>query len=460
MKIDFNRVDDLNARMTIIIERQDYVPKLDENLKTYSKKMNIKGFRAGKTPKSVLTKMYGKGMLEESVTAILNERLFKYLEEEKIDIFGSPMMASDAHPVDFNPKIAEDYTFVFDLGMKPAFDLNYQIDEPLEVMTAGTDQGALDEDIIRYRRVFGAEEPMPDGIVEEHDRVGVKLTKIGDQGSGDIQPIETTVDLDRIKGTANTMLLSRTVGHTLQANLEEFLGQQRNVVLKNTLHLEEDSSPDSPLLYRVEVTSITRPQSSELTGEQISKYLGQPIEDEAGFRKLLENKDRNTNLTRTNDMKKMAVRHALLKANPFDIPEEFLLKWVNSQREKQIEMGSRESKNLFREARWSLLLNRIKTEAALEITEKDIQKQVTSWIVENVNYMQADIRKVMKALHANEYFMSTMKENALEEVVFTHIIPEVKFVEKVGTPKEFDHAFHDLHHQLFDHGDHSHAEYH
>jgi hypothetical protein len=74
--------------------------------------------------------------------------------------------------------------------------------------------------------------------------------------------------------------------------------------------------------------------------------------------------------------------------------------------------------------------------------------------------MQTDIRKLMKDLYANEYFMSTMKENALEEVVFAYIFPEVNFVEKEGTAKEFEHAFHDIHHELFDHGDHSHAEYH
>ena len=76
MKIDFNRLDDLNARMTLVVEYADYGPKLDENIKKYSKKLAIKGFRSGKTPKSVLTKMYGKGMLEETVNGIHNEKLF------------------------------------------------------------------------------------------------------------------------------------------------------------------------------------------------------------------------------------------------------------------------------------------------------------------------------------------------------------------------------------------------
>jgi len=82
MKIDFKRLDDLNARMTLVIEYADYGPKLDENIKKYSKKVAIKGFRSGKTPKSVLTKMYGKGMLEETVNGLLNEKLFGYLDDE------------------------------------------------------------------------------------------------------------------------------------------------------------------------------------------------------------------------------------------------------------------------------------------------------------------------------------------------------------------------------------------
>ena len=70
--------------------------------------------------------MYGKGMLEESVNAILNEKLFGYLDAEKIGFFGSPLMADDAQPIDFDAKTKADYPFVFDLGLKPVFDLQYK----------------------------------------------------------------------------------------------------------------------------------------------------------------------------------------------------------------------------------------------------------------------------------------------------------------------------------------------
>ena len=453
MKIDFNRLDDLNARMTLVVEYADYGPKLDENIKKYSKKVAIKGFRSGKTPKSVLTKMYGKGMLEETVNGILNEKLFGYLDGEKIGFFGSPLMAEDAHPIDFDAKSHSDYTFVFDLGLKPVFDLQYNLEIPLEISIPAIDHAGLDEDVIRYRRVFGEDLVVTDDKVEPNDKVGFSLQRLIDGKPDDLLEV-ASVSLDNNVGEAKDALLDLKNGAILDVDLEKFLGYERSVILKNTLHLEEDPSPGEPLNYRITVTSIHRPQKTELTGEQLTKFTGKEMQDEAEFRQFLEEREVGNNEARVNDMKKMAIRKSIMANNPFNIPEDFLFRWVNQQREKPIEPGSHEADTLFRDAKWSLLLNKIATEEALEVTEKDIQRQMTNWIIQNVNYMQTDIKKLMDRLYANEYFMSTMKESALEEVVFTHILPRYHFLDKEVSAEGFEKAFHDLHHEIFNHGDH------
>lgn len=456
MKIDFKRLDDLNARMTLVIEFSDYGPKLDENIKKYSKKLAIKGFRSGKTPKSVLAKMYGKGLLEETVSGMLNDELFGYLDKEKIGFFGSPMMAEDAEPADFNPKSQQDYTFTFDLGLKPVFELQYQLDQPLEVEVPVIDQNAIDEDIIRYRRVFGDEVPISDGAVETHDRVGLTLHRMLADGSVDDTGLDTVVDLERITGEAASMLLGKKEGATMDVDLEKFTGYERSVVLKNTLKLDEDPAPDQPLMYKATIRSIHRPQQTQLTGDQLTKFTGRQMQDEAEFREFLVNREADNLKSQATDMKKMVVRQTILNANPFEIPEGFLLRWVNHQRDKKMEEGSREARHLFRDARWSLLLNRIAEKEGLDVAEKDVQRQVTNWIVQNVNYMQTDIKKLMDQLYANEYFMSTMKENALEEVVFGDLLPKYQFAEKEVSMDQFEKTFHDIHHVLFDHGDHDH----
>jgi len=214
------------------------------------------------------------------------------------------------------------------------------------------------------------------------------------------------------------------------------------------------------LKYRVTVNSIKRPQVTPLTGEQITKFVGREMEDESAFRDMLLARESDNNSSRVNDIKKMVIRKQLQDANAFEVPEEFLLNWLNHQRDQQVESGSRQARHFVRDTKWSLLLTKIQEDKQLEVTEKDIQKQVTSWVVQNVNYNQVDIRKYLDKLYQNEYFMSSMKENAMEEVVFKALIPEYRFEEKVVSADEFEKAFHDLHHELFDHGDHHEHEHH
>ncbi len=453
MKIDFNRLDDLNAKVSLVIEHADYGPKWEESIRNYSKKVAIKGFRAGKTPKSVLIKMYGRGLLEETVNKLLNDTLFNYLDEQKIGIFGSPIMAEDAEPVDFDPKSTTDYHFEFDLGLKPDFDLQLNHDKPLEVVVPVVDQKAIEEDIIKYRRAFGADTPVTDGKIEEFDKVGLTLKpSSATEGEG----VETVVNMDGIQGEGKQALLNLTIGAALDVDLEKFLGYEREGIVKNTLHLEADPSPGESLQYSLVVSSISRPQMTPLTGEQLTKVVGKAMEGEEDFKDFLISRAGEELKNQAVDMKKMAIRLNLNEANPFDMPEDFLFRWVNHQREKKVAKGSREAAQLFRDAKWSLLLNRILDQDNLEVTDKDVQRQVTNWIVQNVNYMQTDIKKLMDELYANEYFMSSMKENALEDVVFKHILEKYEFNEKEVSPKEFEKAFHDIHHQIFDHGDHHH----
>src|SRR5690606_30806848 len=119
MKADLTKNNDLTATLTLTLEYADYGPKLEDNLRNYSRKVNLKGFRAGKTPKRVLTKMYGKGLLEETLVSLLNEKLFGYLDEQQVKIIGSPILNRDETTVDLDMDAQKDNTYVFDLGLRP-----------------------------------------------------------------------------------------------------------------------------------------------------------------------------------------------------------------------------------------------------------------------------------------------------------------------------------------------------
>jgi trigger factor len=454
MKFDFQKKDDLNARVTISLGYEDYGATWEENIRQYTKKVAIKGFRAGKTPRSVMLKMYGRGILEETVMKMLNEKLFGYLDEQQIDYFGSPVLAGDADPYDFDPKLKQEYKFEFELGLKPDFKVQLHTDEVVNIVVPTVDQSALDEDMIRYRRVFGKTEFFTEGQIEENDSVELTIVRIG-MDKPDEDPVPITIDLSELRGEANDVLPGKSINDQLEVELDKWMGVSREVAIRDTLQWEVDPSPDQPLMFRATITGIYKPQQTALTGEQLTKFTGQPMEDESEFRRMLEARETNALESRAMDMKKMAIRKRLVDGNAFDIPETFLIQWINRQREKKVIEGSREAKGFIRDTKWSLLLDKIAREKNLEVTEKDVQRQVTRWVVENVNYNQIDIRKFMKKLYDNEYFMSSMRENAMEEIVFNAMLPLYTFSEEKVDAKAFEKAFHDIHHVSFDH-DHSH----
>jgi len=456
MKIDFERLDDLNARIRLVIAQEDYAPKLQELIANYSKKVQLKGFRSGKTPKSVLQKMYGKGMLEEAVTTLLQERLYGYLDEHKIDYFASPLAIPGETPLVLDPKQPEDYTFEFELGLKPALTVDLGAETPANLQVPAPDRAALEENMIRYRAAFGDPETITDGSVEADDKVEADIIRLAD-GEPVGEAAATEFDLARMQGSSSVVLVGRSTGDTLDADLEDLSGLPRANVLNLYLGGIEDPAPGQPLTYRITIREIRRPQRTPLTGEQISRFVGRDVADEAAFQEMLLEDEKRRSEERAGDLKKMIIRDRIIKANPFSMPEEFLLKWLNQQRKEPVAAGTRQAEDFFRDARWSFLLNQIVAQEGLEVTEKDINQQIYQWIFRNMDYRQADIRKTIDQLRANEYFMSTMREQAMEEVVFQQVTPRYTFVEEEVSSEQFDDTAHKMYHEVFGQGDHDHG---
>src|SRR6186713_3298123 len=112
----------LHERLTVKLEKNDYLPPFEKALKDYSKKANIPGFRKGMVPAGLIKKMYGPSLFTDEVLKSVDRELINYLETDKLDIFAQPLpLESDFKQLDVNNPV--DYTFNFEVGMKPEFNL-------------------------------------------------------------------------------------------------------------------------------------------------------------------------------------------------------------------------------------------------------------------------------------------------------------------------------------------------
>ena len=86
MNITRENLDDLNLLIKVEIGENDYAEKVSKQLKEYQKKATVPGFRKGMAPMGLIQRMYKSAIVADQVQELLGESLYKYLDDEKLDI--------------------------------------------------------------------------------------------------------------------------------------------------------------------------------------------------------------------------------------------------------------------------------------------------------------------------------------------------------------------------------------
>ena len=121
-------IGQLHDKLTVKLDKTDYLPSFEKSLKEYGRKANIPGFRKGMVPAGLIKKMYGPSLFTDEVLKTVDRELISYLQQEKVDIFAPPLpLETDLQQLDVNNPL--DYTFHFEIGLKPEpilWNLNYK----------------------------------------------------------------------------------------------------------------------------------------------------------------------------------------------------------------------------------------------------------------------------------------------------------------------------------------------
>ena len=154
MNITKESIDKLNSVVRIDITTEDYQNKVESVLKDYRNKANIPGFRKGHVPMSFVKKQYGKSVVIDEVNKLLQDALSNYLVEEKLDVLGNPL-----------PKMKDDFSwdadtfsFEFELGLAPDFEIDLKPKKPISVFKIVADDKMIDDQISRLQEQYGKTE--------------------------------------------------------------------------------------------------------------------------------------------------------------------------------------------------------------------------------------------------------------------------------------------------------------
>ena len=127
MKITSKKVDDLNYKLTLQLVKDDYADKKKKMLAKIRRDAEIKGFRKGMAPASLIERLYGERVLADVVNDCISESLNHYIQENKLKLIGEPL-PEEGQNADWN---AEEITLVFDYALRPEVKLDLSAKDEL-----------------------------------------------------------------------------------------------------------------------------------------------------------------------------------------------------------------------------------------------------------------------------------------------------------------------------------------
>lgn len=364
MNITKENVDALNAVVKVDIVKEDYNDKVEKILTDYRKTANIPGFRKGHVPMGMVKKQYGKAVLVDEVNKLLQESLNKYLTEEKLDILGQPLPKEQ----DLNWD-DENFSFEFELGLAPQFEVNLEEKKDINQYNIVADEKMIDEQIERIQKQYGTLSPQ-ETVVEDSEIAGTYVNE--DQEINN----SLSLTLDQFKGDATAkQFIGAKVGDVIVLKTKGLFETDQE--LAKALKLELGAVKDLDIEVSFTINEINTRIPADLDQELFDKLFGK----DGGVNSVSELKekikeDAEKQFAQQADQKLLNdVTEYLVDNTKFDLPAEFLTKWMQTAGEKQIdaEQAREEYQKSEKSLRYQLIEGKLITANNIQVTMDDIK---------------------------------------------------------------------------------------
>jgi trigger factor len=412
MNITKTNVDALNALLTIAVSKDDYAVKVQKVLTDYRKNANIPGFRKGAVPASLIQKQYGKAVLLEEVNKLLQESLSHYLKEEKLDILGNPLPKLNEN-FDWE---AEHLEFEFELGLVPPIHIDFSKTSKVKQYKVVADDKMLEEQIERIQKQYGkliSKNEVADG----DDLRGIFVNEANGINN------ETTFSLNDLKTkTVTKKFLGKKVGDIVTVSTKGLFADDHK--LMDHLKIDHEGIHDLAVDVQFTIEEITTSEPAELNQELFDKLFGEGKVTSLEEVKAKIKEDAEVQFAQQADQKFMNDMIAfLVEETSFDLPKEFLIKWLQTAGENplSVEDAEKEFENSEKGLRYQLIEGKIMKDFNLQITFEDL-KNFTSEMIKKqmaqfgqMNPTPEDIEGIVARVLSNQEEVKRLSEQVMSE---------------------------------------------
>ncbi len=365
MNITKEQIDDLNAVVKVAITKEDYEDKVSKILKDYRKQANIPGFRKGQVPIGLIKKQYGKAVLVDEVNKLLQDNLNKYLTEEKLDVLGNPLPKQQDN---FNWE-AEELAFEFELGLAPDFEVSLQTKKPVTHYKIVADKKMVGEQVERLRKQYGK-------LINKSE--AGKNDELTGTFKNEEEGIEnkTTIELQKIKNKkALDSLLGKKAGDTVSLETKGLF--REDFLLSSALGIAREKAENLKIKVDLTIEELNERELAALDQEFFDKLFGKDeITSEAALKSRIK-EDSEKQFEQQADQKLLNdVTERLIETIKFELPSEFLKKWIQMTGEKSLseEEANDEYEKSEKGLRYQLIEGKILKDNNIEIRFDELKE--------------------------------------------------------------------------------------
>jgi trigger factor len=449
MDISKESVDNLNAVLKIRIEETDYNDRVDAVLKDYRKKVTMDGFRPGKVPAGLVNKMYRKPVMVEEINKMISESISKYLTEENINILGEPLPSEQQqNQIDWDTQT--EFEFDFDLGLAPQLEISLSQKDKVPLYEIQLDDKMISDSRESYARRMGTMIPVEQ--IEGTELVKADFMQIDKEGNpidGGILSPDAQFSMEVIKDDKiKTSFMARQSGDMVDMNIRDAFPNDTEIA--SLLKIDKATVPEIVPNFRVAIKEISRFQKADINQDLWDQLYGKDVvKSEAEFEEKIREELRAA-LSKDSEYRfTIDARMMMLKKIKFDLPVEFLKRWlvVANEGKYTAEQIDEDFPKFEDDLKWQLIRDQIVKDQEIKVDAEELKaqaKEITRLQFQQygmMNIPEENLENYANEMLKNEDDRRKSYEKILENKVIDYLKTSVRVDKKQINVEKFNKLF-------------------
>jgi trigger factor len=424
----------VNEVIVMTVVHMDYKGQVQKRINEKMPLATVKGFRKGAVPKDLVEKQYGKAIKEEEVKKVVDLALERYIQSERLNLLGTPLAKE-------NPDFSwdtEELVFEYEIGLVPHFELDLEAKNDIVKYVISADDQLIDEQVVRIQKQFGT--PVAQTLVNEnHDVTGTFVNLEKEINT----PATFALSIFKDKKTAESFI-GKKVGDVVTVNTKGLFEDDHQ--LMDVLKVSHDDVHGLDIAVDFTIESITETALAELNQELFDKLFGEGNVASLEELKAKIKEDAETQFAQQADQKLLAdVTDFLIENTKFDLPADFLKKWLQTVGEKNLTPAEAEVEYARSEKglRFQLIEGKALAQSNIQITFEDLKAFTTKAIRQQMaqfgqlNPTDEEVQGIVARVLANQEEVKRLSDQVVADKMLNLFKEKANATVKEVTYQEF-----------------------